>query len=77
MCLQRIYRGHAVRQNTTEEVTAVRQRLYELSANFDPTDTLEHRTDEALAILSNTAILGKIIPAIDTLGASHLISFKT
>jgi hypothetical protein len=48
----------------------VRQRLHELSANFDPRDTLEHRTEEALAILSNTAILGKIIPAIDTLGAS-------
>lgn len=68
--LQSIYRGHVIRQNTAEKVTAVRQRLHELSANFDPRDTLENRTEEAVTILSTTAILGKIIPAIDTLGAS-------
>ena len=70
--MQSLYRGHVVRHNADEDVTAVRHHLQELSTKFNPRDTLEHRTEEALAIVSNTALLDRIIPAINTLGASLL-----
>ena len=75
--MQSLYRGHVVRQNSDENVTAVRQHLQEPTENFNTRDTLEHRTEEALAIVSNTAHLDKIIPAIDTLGASLLTLFRS
>lgn len=74
--LQSIFRGHMIRQSTDKDVTAVRQRLRELSANRNERDTLEHRTEQALAIVATTAHLDKIIPAIGTLGASLPVHCK-